>query len=53
VTSKNLPPELEPYKTLPGWVVPHLNGKSLNVFMVPPAHTSAMKQQFEAAYSKN
>lgn len=53
VTSKNLPPELEPYKTLPGWVAPHLNGKSLNVFMVPPAHMPAMKQQFEAAYSKN
>ncbi|MDI1479411.1 hypothetical protein [Polyangium sp. y55x31] len=52
VSSKSLPVELERYQKLPAWVVPHLNGKSRMVFMVPPARLSAFRRQFDAAYSK-
>ena len=52
ISSKSLPAKLERYQKLPAWVVPHLNGKSLHVFMVPPARKVSLRQQFEAAYSK-
>ncbi|TKD11854.1 hypothetical protein [Polyangium fumosum] len=52
VSSKSLPTEFERHQKLPAWVVPHLNGKSLNVFMVPPARKASLRQQFDAAYSK-
>ncbi|MDC3955325.1 hypothetical protein KEG38_15775 [Polyangium jinanense] len=52
VSSKSLPAALERYQKLPAWVVPHLNGKSLVVFMVPPARKAVLRQHFDAAYSK-
>ena len=52
VSSKSLPAALERYQKLPAWVVPHLHGKSLPVFMVPPSRVASFRKQFDAAYTK-
>jgi hypothetical protein len=51
VSSKNLPVEVDAFRTLPTWAVPYLKGKSLNVFMVPPARAAQMRRDFDAAYA--
>jgi len=50
VSSRELPVELWAHRSLPAWVVPYLNGRSLHVFMVAPGQEALLRRQFEAAY---